>query len=111
MGDGDKSGDKYGSNSVGAGALDKAAVHTVLIYGGKSREVTGVMLKLLNIFHNRASRKIAGNTAQCTTGREWEWPPVGNTLETAGVFTIKEFIRRRQATIESGEPNRMRVSA
>ena len=35
-----------------------------------------------------------------TTDGEWEWTPVDDSLETAGIWTIKEYIQRRQATIE-----------
>ena len=31
-------------------------------------------------------------------GREWELPPVDDALDTAGLWPIKEYIQRRQAT-------------
>ena len=34
-------------------------------------------------------------TAHRTIGGEWEWPPVGNTLETAG--PIKEYVQRSKS--------------
>ena len=30
---------------------------------------------------------------------EWEYPTVADTMEAAGLWTIKEYIQRRQATI------------
>ena len=30
---------------------------------------------------------------------EWEWPPVAEALETAGLWPIKEYIQRRQDTV------------
>ena len=31
---------------------------------------------------------------------EWEYPPLDQALERAGLWPMKEYIRRRQATIE-----------
>ena len=42
---------------------------------------------------------ILGMTARRTEGEEWEWPPVANTLETPGIYPIKEYIQRRQVKI------------
>ena len=51
------------------------------------------MLKLLTVFHNQAARRIAGMTDQCTEVREWEYPPVADALEYAGIWPIKEYIQ------------------
>ena len=57
------------------------------------------MLKLLTVFHNQAARRIAGMTDQCTEVREWEYPPVADALEYAGIWPIKEYIQILQAII------------
>ena len=31
--------------------------------------------------------------------REWEWPPVADSLDISGLCTIKEYIQRQQTTI------------
>ena len=41
--------------------------------------VMGVILKLLEVFHNRVSRRIVGMTARSMTGREWYFPPRGRS--------------------------------
>ena len=56
------------------------------------------MLKVLEGFHHRVARIITGMALQRMTGREWEWPQVAEALETAGLWTIKEYIQQRQDT-------------
>ena len=81
------------------GMLCKTMVQLVLLYGSEIWVVTGAMLKVLEGLHNQAARKIAGMTARRTTSGEWEGPPVADTLETTGIWTIEEYIQYRQATI------------
>ena len=71
------------------GMIYKAAAQTVLIYGRKSWVVMGAMLKVLEGFHHQAARRIAGMIAQRTKGREWEYPPVDDFMEAAGLWPIK----------------------
>ena len=68
----------------------KAFVQTVLLYGSDRWLVTGFMLKVIEGFHHWAARMIAGKKDRRTTGGEWECPPVDDTLETAGLWPIKE---------------------
>ena len=35
-------------------------------------------------------------TAQRAEDRDWEYPPVDNAMESAGLWTIKEYIQIRQ---------------
>ena len=55
--------------------------------------VTGEMIKVPERLHNQAARSITGMTTQCTTGGEWYWSLVDEALETAGIWTIKEYIK------------------
>ena len=59
----------------------------------------GAMLKVLEGFQYRAARPIMGMTATCGASGEWEYPPVVEALEAAGLQPIMEYIRMRQATI------------
>ena len=61
--------------------------------------VTGEMLKVLEGFHHQLDRWIAGKMACSKVDRYREWPPVEDTLDITGVWPIKEYIKRRQATI------------
>ena len=51
--------------------------------------VTGFMLKVLEGLHNRASRSIEGMMAWIAENREWEYLPVADVLEAAGLWPIK----------------------
>ena len=51
--------------------------------------VTGTMLKILDVFHHREDRRIAGMAAWCKTGGEHKWPPVADALETTELCKIK----------------------
>ena len=59
----------------------------------------GAMLKALDGFDHRADRRITGMPETCEAGGDWEFTPVAAALEAAGIHTIMEYIRRRQATI------------
>ena len=61
----------------------------------------GSMLKLLEGFHHRAARSIAGMMARNTTGGEWEFPLVAYVLENSWIWPIKEYIYQRQAKISA----------
>ena len=82
------------------GMIYIAVDQSVLLYSSVSWAVTGLTLKVLEGFHHPAARQITGTTATCGAGGEWEYPPVVEAMEAAGLHPIMEFIRRRQATIE-----------
>ena len=57
------------------------------------------MRKVLEGFHHRIARRIAGKVA-FRQGDEWVWPPLQEALDEAGLWPMREYIRRRQATVE-----------
>ena len=57
------------------------------------------MIKVLEGFRQRAARNILGTIAKRGAGGEWEYPPVVEAMEYAGLHPIGEYIRRRQTTI------------
>ena len=77
-----------------SGMLYKEVVQAVLLYRSNSWVMTGVTLKLLEGFHFRSDCRIAGMTVQRVEGGEWEYPPVADALEAAGLWQIKEYIHR-----------------
>ena len=81
------------------GMLYKEISQSVLLYGRESWVVTGAILKLLEGFHHRQDRRIAGMTEWHTTSGEWECSLVADALETKGIWKINKYILRRQATI------------
>ena len=61
--------------------------------------VIGTMLEVIERFHHRAASQISGKTARRMAIGKWEWPPVAEALETAGLCLIKEYIQWRQDTV------------
>ena len=59
-----------------------------------------VIMKVLEGFHNRIARRIAGKTARKVGEEGWEQPPMEEALEAAGLWTTKYYARRCQAIIE-----------
>ena len=79
--------------------LYKVVAQTVILYGRKIWVVIGVMLKVLEGFHHQAARRIAGMTAWITEDGVWDYLPVADALESAGLWPIREYIHRRKVTI------------
>ena len=82
-----------------SGALYELVTQKVLLYGGGIWVVMGDIMKVLEGFPHRAVWKIAGMRTRCAGDGEWENPPVDDGIEAAGIWMIKEYIQRRQATI------------
>ena len=85
----------------------KAVVQAMLMYGSKIWVVTGAMMMVLEGFHHRIARRIAGMTVSKGDVVELECSLVDTTLEITGIWPIREYLRRRQETIAeyvSGRP-------
>ena len=61
--------------------------------------VTGKILTVLKGFHHQAARQIIGITVTFGAGRYWEYPPVVAAIDAAGLYSVREHIRRRYAII------------
>ena len=59
--------------------------------------VTDEIMTVLEGFHHRIARQIAGTTKG--DSGEWEYYLVYMALETTVIWPIKEYVRRRQAKI------------
>ena len=81
------------------GMMYKAMFQLVFLYNSERWVVTGDMLNILEGFHHRAARRITRMTATRAAGGEWECPVVVTAMESKGLHTIREYIRRRQGTI------------
>ena len=57
------------------------------------------MMMVLDIFHHGTAIRISGMTACRGDGGEWEWVSVDVAMEVTGIWTIKEYMSRLQATI------------
>ena len=56
-------------------------------------------MMVIEVFNPRMARRIAGMTARKGDGGEWEYNSVDTVLETMGIWPIREYTRKRQATI------------
>ena len=77
----------------------KVVAQSVLLYVSESWVVTGEMLKVLEGFCHQATRKITGMMVTRDVGRDWEYPPVLASLESAGLHPTMQYIRRWQSNI------------
>ena len=71
---------KTGTTVRVRGMMYKATVQLVLLYGSGRWVVTRVMLKVIEGFHHRVARSIAGKTARRTAIGKCEWPPLAEDL-------------------------------
>ena len=81
------------------GAMYKAVVQLVQLYGSKSWVVTGEMLKFLTAFHHRATQQITEMMTKRGAGGEWEYPAVEEAMDAAGVHPIGVYIKSHHITI------------
>ena len=77
----------------------KAVVQAVLLYVSEIWGATETMMTALEEFHHIIARRMAGMTPRKGDGDKWEWASVDAALEVTGIWPIKEYMRRRQATI------------
>ena len=91
--------DKIGETVRSRGMMYKSVTQLVILYGSDIWVVMGGMLKVLEGFHHRAAMQIKGMMATRGASREWEYPPAAVEMEAVVLHIIREYIRRRQATI------------
>ena len=84
--------EKTGASARVRGMFYKVVVQTVLLYGCETWTVTDSMLKVLEGFHHRIARRISGKTAVKVGDNQWEYPPIVEALEEAGLWTMKECV-------------------
>ena len=75
----------------------KAVVQTVLLYGAETWNVTRGMLSVLDSFHNRMARALTGRKpVYVAETEEWIYPPTGNAMEEAGLWSMETYLQRRR---------------
>ena len=90
---------REGASLRARGHFYKAVVQSVLLYGCETWTITATMMKVLDRFHHRVARRISGMVARLVDG-EWFYPPLEAAMEAVGLFPMKVYVRKRQATIE-----------
>ena len=66
----------------------KVVAQSVILYGREIWVVMGYMLKVLEGFYHQAARQIMRMTEKRGAGREWDYPAVGEAMESAGFHPI-----------------------
>jgi hypothetical protein len=75
----------------------KAVVQTVLLFGSESWVLTPSMLGKLEGFHQHIARRLTGRTpVYLRSEGTWQYQPLGNAMEEAGLFFMNEYITRRR---------------
>jgi hypothetical protein len=74
-------------------------VKSVLLYSSETWTVTPQMLATLDGFHHQMARRIANKLPIRHPDDTWEYPPIKEALEIAGLYTISHYIKVRQDTI------------
>jgi hypothetical protein len=91
--------ERDGASPKAMGMFYKAVVQAVLLYGCETWTLTHPMIKALESFHHKVARRITHMTPKRTNHGTWNYPPLKNALEEAGLYPLREYIRRRVATI------------
>ena len=76
-----------------------AVVQQILLYGSESWVLTPRIIKALEGFHHRVIRRITRSMPRRRRDGTWHYPPIGKAMEDAGLFSIEEYISRRQNTV------------
>ena len=98
---------KTGSPIKACAMMYNVVVNTVLLYGRKIWVVKDAIMTVLEVFCNSIDIRILGITVRKGYWGEWGCSLVDVALETTGIWPIREYVRRRQATIAeyiSGRP-------
>lgn len=86
-----------GANPRVSAMFYKAVVQTVLLYGSETWNVTQSMRTAMESFHRRVARSLTGRKPLFVPEtEEWIYPPLGNAMEEAGLFSIEEYLERRR---------------
>ena len=80
---------KTGSRVRSRIILYKEFLQSLWLYGINSCEVAGGVLKVLEGLNHQVAIIILGVTVRHTKSKEWEWTPVAEELNTAGLCPIK----------------------
>jgi hypothetical protein len=73
----------------------KAVVQNVLLYGSETWVLIPITLARLEAFHRRIVKRLTGrDVVYLRREKQWEYSPLGNTMEEAGLLSIEEYIAR-----------------
>jgi hypothetical protein len=78
----------------------KAVTQTVLVCGSETWVLTPIMLSKLEGFHRQIARRLTGRApVYLRQEGQWQYSPLGDAMEEAGLFSIDKYIMRRRNRI------------
>ena len=86
---------RVGANPRVSGLFYKTIVMSVVLYGCETWVITPTMHKVLEGFHNRVARRLAGLQGQRLRNGEWFYPPIEDALEATSMFPMEHYISKR----------------
>ena len=90
---------REGAEPRAMATIYKAVVQAVLLYGSETWVLSLAMEKKLNSFHHCCARYITGQHIRQNPDESWTCPSSKDVLAQAGLWTIKEYVRRRRNTV------------
>ena len=90
---------KEGAKVKACAMTYKAVLQLLILYGIEIWVFADGMMMLLEGFHHMISIWIEVMTVPGVDGGEWEWALMEVALEATGIWLMREYARRRQATI------------
>ena len=88
-----------GANPRIMGYFYKAIVQAVLLYGSESWTVSDTIIRQFRSFHNRVARFLTQRHIRQREDGTWDCPPTNEVLESAGLESVDEYIRRKRHTV------------
>ena len=88
-----------GASRRAMGMFYKGIVQAILLYGCETWTLTNPMIKVLEGFHHKVARRIAGMMPTRLPSGDWYYPPLADALEASGLFPLRTYVQRRQETI------------
>ena len=90
---------REGANGRVSGMFYKAVVMSVLLYGSESWVWTDPMVKTLEGFHNRITRRLAGMGPTRSSNGDWVYPPIAEAREASALHSIQHYINARRTKV------------
>ena len=80
------------------GTFYLATGQAVLLFGSEGWNITPSALAPLEGFHLQSARRMAGMPPTESQNGKWDYPKSAKVLESVGLRTIAEYIRKRRST-------------
>ena len=72
-------------------------MQSVLLYGAETWVITDSMMKVLEGFHLRVARRLAGMLPRLDPrSKRWHYPKSAEVLELAGLWMITQYVELRR---------------